>query len=333
MNRYQHLPILPALALLLTTLCLAGAALAGDSDGAPACDGTRVAQYLDSISDHYLPGDPEQADEAQLLFAFEERLAAGDRVVFVVETADESRVFEELHVREDVLAEELDLEGADLSRPAVVELLGGDGELRQQLIAAALEGSGATVKAFVNGHPMGERTVGELVEATVKLQQDGPMPVATESYGDRLHGSLLGPSVPAKSCQSDCGNTQDYCYDECVFSPGSGSCFDACDEAYDECIDACNGGGSCTPGSTTTTQETVVKIVGLGPGYCTYAFGAYDDYVYSRLRVRVTSTTVTTQANCSQTTQTSTSFYNKFCFVFESFTCNHPFLYPINICN
>ncbi len=323
--------------ILLVALAppLAGAPfpeLSGEGD--TSCSYKQAAAYLQAHSDHYVAGNRALVDESILLMQLEGSQVTGERVYFDFLLNGERHLLEEVVVREDDMAAALGFEAPALERP-VVELLGGEPGLRARLRTAAAQGEDVRVVVYASGLVVADRRLADIVAASDHLRTDGPLPVATERSGTGSRATSTaawsgGALPPSKSCQSNCGIVQDLCYDECVFTPGGGSsCFAACDAEYGDCINGCNGGGGgCNPSSTSTSQDTVVSQTAIGPVRCLRfpVFNFLDDYIRTRERNRRVTTTVTTNADCSQTTSTTTSFFNTFCWDRFSPGCTAPFL-------
>lgn len=279
-----------------------------------SCQIDKLSSKLSPRTDLFV--DPASEDESNLFFhQFAMALPVGTEIRFEIRHEDHLLLAEEVSLIEGSsgLGSEA-LAGAKFGG-TVVEILSQAAAERSRLRHAA-SSEEINVSVWLDGELNEVLSISELVDRSTALRGNS-IPHAILIRGAAEAEALELPMTKG-ACENSCYNQHDACYDNCVWVPNSGPCFDSCDDDLDECLLDCSGG--CNPSTTTSAFGTLLSESPFGSPECIKPYGLNPRKRYQKyqLIVRVTTTTTTTLANCSQTVTTTISYDYPTCYKFHA---------------
>lgn len=203
----------------------------------------------------------------------------------------------------------------ELSGPAVVELLASEPRRLHQLRELARERA-VDIAVEVDGEALGIRNLADLEAQSVELKRRGASPLDHRSTVSRPTAAY----PRSGACNLACDAVRDDCYD--FYGCGrfiTGLCYSVCHLDWLDCVDGC--GPSCQPGTTTSSETVFDGLVSTDELACGDGLGmvAYRGF-YRRMnkRLKVTTTTTTVAADCTETVSSTVTYYFTPCFQLEA---------------
>ncbi|MEM9557714.1 MAG: hypothetical protein AAGC60_25875 [Acidobacteriota bacterium] len=231
------------------------------------------------------------------------------------------------------------LSGAATERRAL-QLMAYQPEERAELLDAlrktpADEARAYRIAVVVDGQPLIDGSLIDIVRASDTLRQDAFMPLeSTSDFAD------LRPALPTKLCRDDCYDDYADCRQEfCYWEYNQYMCDTGCREWRDECLAIADPTctppppPTCTPGVVRTETDTVLTNSQFAGLECLQSFwneGTLHTLYY--LTYQTTTTEIRRRADCTTySVVTGVSYSNTYCYNNSFAPCGFAFLYPFCI--
>jgi hypothetical protein len=229
------------------------------------------------------------------------------------------------------------LPGQEASR-TVVELFSSAPDRLEELRALAEDGRTVELEISVGGVSTEIASLEALLARGDRLIQERPLPLSVESTvistAPREEiGNIVGAST---TCEDQCWDERDWCYENRCDFGGPPSCLDACDNQFEDCLESCEPPPPCEPTTeivyvTEPQYYSTLRIDCFYDVYYPWDGWEFEEQLWTFKR---TEKRITHNCDGSDTVEIlSVTYFSDYCYYRLYWSCSGPFIqYRLNSC-
>ncbi len=232
------------------------------------------------------------------------------------------------------LVETLRLLPGQAAERTVVELFSSDPTRIQEVHDVVRQGKAVEVEISIGGESTEILDLETLFTRSAGLLRDLPLPRSVESAVLATEPQSL--FAKSTTCEDQCWDEQDWCYENRCDFGGPPSCYDACDSQLEDCLAGCEPPPPCEPTTEIVYVIDPVSYYSLGIDcfydvYYPWEGWEFDEQVwtYKRTKKEITH-------NCDGTDTVKileVTYFQDYCYQRWFWSCSDLFIrYRINNC-